>query len=57
MKAEAYNSMHNAVHTKHYDFAPGYLNAPYGVASHITNWEPWPIKVHPTALWTIEFAP
>ena len=57
MKAEAYNSMHNAVHTKHYDFAPGYLNAPYGVAEHITNWEPWPIKVHPTALWTIEFAP
>ena len=57
MKADAYNKMHNAVHGKHYDFAPGYLNAPYGVAEHITAWEPWPIKVHPTALWTIEFAP
>ena len=54
-RADAYYKMHKAVHEKHYDFAPGYLNAPYGVSNEIAEWEPWPMKVHPSALWTIRF--
>jgi ABC-type transport system substrate-binding protein len=54
-RADAYYKMHKAVHEKHYDFAPGYLNATYGVSNEIAEWEPWPMKVHPSALWTIRF--
>ena len=55
-RSEAYYKMHQAVHEAHWDFAPGYLNAPYGVTNEIVEWRPWPLKVHPTALWTIRFA-
>ncbi len=55
-RSEAYYKMHQAVHEAHWDFAPGYLNAPYGVTNEIVEWRPWPLKAHPTALWTIRFA-
>ena len=55
-QSDAYYKMHQVVHGAHWDFAPGYLNAPYGVSNKIVEWEPWPLKVHPTALWTIRFA-
>ena len=55
-QADAYYKAHQAVHEAHWDFAPGYLNAPYGVTNDIVEWQPWPLKVHPTALWTIRFA-
>jgi len=54
-RADAYYKMHTAVHEAHYDFAPGYLNAPYGVTNEITEWEPWPLRISPSALWTIRY--
>jgi hypothetical protein len=47
--------MHKAAYDAHWDFTPGYLNAPYGVTNEIESWEPWPMKVHPSALWTIRW--
>jgi peptide/nickel transport system substrate-binding protein len=54
-RAEAYYKMHKAVMDAHWDFTPGYLNAPYGVTNEIESWEPWPMHVHPSALWTIRW--
>jgi peptide/nickel transport system substrate-binding protein len=54
-RAQVYYDMHKATYDAHWDFTPGYLNAPYGVTNEIATWEPWPMKVHPSALWTIRW--
>jgi hypothetical protein len=54
-RAKVYYDMHKAAYDAHWDFTPGYLNAPYGVSNEIESWEPWPMKVHPSALWTIRW--
>jgi ABC-type transport system substrate-binding protein len=54
-RAKVYYKAHKAIHEAHWDFTPGYLNAPYGVTNEIESWEPWPIHVHPSALWTVRW--
>ena len=54
-RPDAYFKMHTAVHGEHYDFAPGYLNAPFGINNEIVDWEPWPLMISPSALWTMRF--
>ena len=52
---EAYHTALKAVFDKHYDFSPGYLNQPYGVAGRVASWDPWPLSPYPSALWTLTF--
>jgi ABC-type transport system substrate-binding protein len=52
---EAYHTALKAVFDKHYDFSPGYLNQPYGVAERVASWDPWPLSPYPSALWTMTF--
>ena len=55
-KEAAYYAAHQQVHSQLWDWAPGYLDAPYGVASDIVAWEPYPLKADMSALHTIRFA-
>ena len=55
-KEAAYYAAHQQVHSQLWDWAPGYLDAPYGVASDIIAWEPYPLKADMSALHTIRFA-
>jgi ABC-type transport system substrate-binding protein len=43
-------------HEAHWDFAPGYLDAPYAVGTRIADWRPRPLRPSPSALWTIRWA-
>jgi ABC-type transport system substrate-binding protein len=43
-------------HEGHWDFAPGYLDAPYAVGTRIADWRPRPLRPSPSALWTIRWA-
>jgi len=53
----AYATAHRQAHAEgHWDFAPGYLNAPYGVTNDIAEWIPRPLRPSPSALWTIKWA-
>ena len=42
-------------HEGHWDFAPGYLDAPYAVSARIADWRPRPLRPSPSALWTIRW--
>ena len=42
-------------HEGHWDFAPGYLDAPYAVGARIADWRPRPLRPSPSALWTIRW--
>jgi len=55
-KQAAYYATHKQVHDQHWDWAPGYLDAPYGTTQDIVAWTPYPMKASPNALWTIRFA-
>ena len=54
-REKLYYKAHKAAVEAHWDFSPGYLNAPYGVTNDIVSWEPWPIEVSPSALWTVRW--
>ena len=43
-------------HEAHWDFAPGYLDAPYAIGTRIADWRPRPLRPSPNALWTIRWA-
>ena len=56
-RLEAYATAHRQAHAEgHWDFAPGYLNAPYGVTNDIAEWVPRPLRPSPSALWTRKWA-
>ena len=48
-----YHTALKAIHDKHYDFSPGFLNQPYGVSDRVESWDPWPLAPYPSALWTV----
>lgn len=55
-KNAAYYAAHSQVHSQHWDWAPGYLDAPYGTSTDVVEWDNFPLKASPNALWTIRFA-
>ena len=52
---EAYYQALRQAHEGHWDFAPGYLDAPYAVSARIADWRPRPLRPSPSALWTIRW--
>ena len=52
---EAYYQALRQAHEGHWDFAPGYLDAPYAVSARIADWRPRPLRPSPSALWTIQW--
>lgn len=54
-QANYYAALRQA-HEGHWDFAPGYLDAPYAISSRIADWRPRPLRPSPSALWTIRWA-
>ena len=52
---EAYYQALKQAHEGHWDFAPGYLDAPYAVSARIADWRPRPLRPSPSALWTIQW--
>ena len=52
---EAYYEALRQAHEGHWDFAPGYLDAPYAVSARIEDWRPRPLRPSPSALWTIRW--
>ena len=55
-RQDAYAAAHRQAIEGHWDFAPGYLNAPYAVTNDIAEWSPRTLRPSPSALWTIEWA-
>lgn len=53
---DAYAAAHIQAIEGHWDFAPGYLNAPYAVSNEIAEWTPRTIRPSPSALWAIKWA-
>ena len=53
---EAYYNALRQAHEGHWDFAPGYLDAPYAISARISDWRPRPLRPSPSALWTIRWA-
>ncbi len=53
---DAYAAAHRQAIEGHWDFAPGYLNAPYAVTNEIVEWSPRTLRPSPSALWTIKWA-
>ena len=54
-QANYYKALTQA-HEGHWDFAPGYLDAPYAISPRIADWRPRPLRPSPSALWTIRWA-
>ena len=52
---EAYYQALKQAHEGHWDFAPGYLDAPYAISARISDWRPRPLRPSPSALWTIRW--
>ena len=52
---EAYYEALRQAHEGHWDFAPGYLDAPYAVSARIADWRPRALRPSPSALWTIRW--
>ena len=52
---EAYYNALKQAHEGHWDFAPGYLDAPYAISARIADWRPRPLRPSPSALWTIRW--
>lgn len=55
-REEAYFAALSQAHEGHWDFAPGYLDAPYAISARIDDWRPRPLRPSPSALWTIRWA-
>ena len=55
-RQEAYFAALSQAHEGHWDFAPGYLDAPYAISARIDDWRPRPLRPSPSALWTIRWA-
>ena len=55
-RQEAYFAALRQAHEGHWDFAPGYLDAPYAISARIDDWRPRPLRPSPSALWTIRWA-
>ncbi len=55
-RQEAYFNALSQAHEGHWDFAPGYLDAPYAMGTRIADWRPRPLRPSPSALWTIRWA-
>ena len=55
-RQEAYFAALAQAHEGHWDFAPGYLDAPYAISARIDDWRPRPLRPSPSALWTIRWA-
>ena len=53
---ETYYQALTQAHDGHWDFAPGYLDAPYAMSARIADWRPRPLRPSPNALWTIQWA-
>lgn len=54
-QAETYYQAMKQAHEGHWDFAPGYLDAPYAISARIDDWRPRPLRPSPSALWTIRW--
>ena len=55
-RQDAYFAALSQAHEGHWDFAPGYLDAPYAISARIDDWRPRPLRPSPSALWTIRWA-
>ena len=55
-REQAYFAALAQAHDGHWDFAPGYLDAPYVIGERIADWRPRPLRPSPSALWTIVWA-
>jgi ABC-type transport system substrate-binding protein len=55
-QAENYYQALRQGHEAHWDFAPGYLDAPYAISARIEDWRPRPLRPSPSALWTVRWA-
>ena len=55
-RQEAYFAALSQAHEGHWDFAPGYLDAPYAISARIDDWRPRALRPSPSALWTIRWA-
>ena len=53
---ENYYQALRQAHEGHWDFAPGYLDAPYAISARIADWRPRALRPSPSALWTIRWA-
>ncbi len=53
---EKYYQALRQAHEGHWDFAPGYLDAPYAISERLSDWRPRPIRPSPSALWTVRWA-
>ena len=54
-QSEAYYQAMKQAHEGHWDFAPGYLDAPYAISARIADWRPRPLRPSPSALWTVRW--
>ncbi len=54
-QTETYYQALKQAHEGHWDFAPGYLDAPYALSARIDDWRPRPLRPSPSALWTIRW--
>ncbi len=55
-QAENYYQALRQAHEGHWDFAPGYLDAPYAISARIDDWRPRALRPSPSALWTVRWA-
>ena len=53
---ENYYQALRQAHEGHWDFAPGYLDAPYAISARIDDWRPRPLRPSPSALWTVRWS-
>ena len=55
-RQDAYFAALSQAHEGHWDFAPGYLDAPYAIGTRLEDWRPRPLRPSPSALWTVRWA-
>ena len=55
-RQDAYFAALSQAHEGHWDFAPGYLDAPYAIGTRIEDWRPRALRPSPSALWTVRWA-
>jgi ABC-type transport system substrate-binding protein len=55
-RQEAYFNALSQAHEGHWDFAPGYLDAPYAIGTRLEDWRPRALRPSPSALWTVRWA-
>ena len=55
-RQEAYFQALSQAHEGHWDFAPGYLDAPYAIGTRLEDWRPRALRPSPSALWTVRWA-